>query len=81
MKQHPYMYDGTDLFQKWMSEPERHVSFIELAWRYHPLKFIHNSVKYTEVLKILTLKSLELVHQIFPRLWAIEADLPLSNND
>ena len=41
------MCDGMDLFQKQMSEPERLVSFVELASRYRLLNFIHNSVKYT----------------------------------
>ena len=48
----PYMCDGPDSFQKQMSKQERHFSSIEFTWRYHPLSFIQNSVKYTEFCRV-----------------------------
>ena len=48
----PYMCDGHGQFQKQMSKQERHFSSVEFAWRYHPLRFIQNSVKYTEFCRV-----------------------------
>ena len=46
------MCDGPDPFQKQMSKQERHFSSIEFTWRYHPLRFIQNSVKHTEFCRV-----------------------------
>ena len=48
----PYMCDGPDPFQKQMSKQERHFSSVEFTWRYCPLSFIQNSVKYTEFWRV-----------------------------
>ena len=48
----PYMCDGLDPFQKQMSKQERHFSSTEFTWRYHPLSFIQNSVKYAEFCRV-----------------------------